>query len=201
VSYGSAPAQAPGHRDADVLVVGGANSAGQAALHLAAYARSVTMIVRADSLEAGMSRYLVDRITSHPRIAVRTASRVVAAHGGARLESVTVADGDGHEQDLPAQAMYVLIGGEPLTAGVEGWLRRDPQGFLITGPDLHRDTEARWWPLTRDPLPLESSQPGLFVAGDVRHGSIKRVASAVGEGAMAIALTHTYLDEAHSRHR
>jgi thioredoxin reductase (NADPH) len=89
--------------------------------------------------------------------------------------------------------MYVLIGGEPLTAGVEGWLRRDEAGYLVTGADLHRDSQAGWWPLGRDPLPLESSQPGVFVAGDVRHGSIKRVASAVGEGAMAIALVHDYL--------
>jgi thioredoxin reductase (NADPH) len=91
--------------------------------------------------------------------------------------------------------MYVLIGGEPLTAGVEGWLRRDPKGFLMTGADLQRDTDGRWWPLERPPLPLESSEPGVFVAGDVRHGSVKRVASAVGEGAMAISLVHTYLDE------
>jgi thioredoxin reductase (NADPH) len=89
--------------------------------------------------------------------------------------------------------MYVLIGGQPLTAGVEGWLRRDEGGYLITGADLHRGSETPRWPLERDPLPLESSQPGVFVAGDVRHGSIKRVASAVGEGAMAIALLHTYL--------
>jgi thioredoxin reductase (NADPH) len=89
--------------------------------------------------------------------------------------------------------MYVLIGGQPLTAGVEGWLRRDEGGYLMTGADLHRDSQMAWWPLARDPLPLESSQPGVFVAGDVRHGSIKRVAAAVGEGAMAIALLHTYL--------
>jgi len=130
---------------------------------------------------------------------VRTATRVIAAHGNPRPASVTVADRDGHAHDLPAQAMYVLIGGDPLTAGVEGWLRRDDQGLLITGPDLERD--SGWWPLTRDPLPLESSQPGLFVAGDVRHGANERVASAVGEGAMAIALVHTYLNETRDRHR
>jgi thioredoxin reductase (NADPH) len=199
VYYGSAPAHAPGHRDADVVVVGGANSAGQAALHLASYARSVTMLVRAESLEASMSQYLVDRLTGHPRVTVRPGTRVVGASGDPRLETVTVADADGHERELAAQAMYVLIGGEPLTAGVEGWLRRDEQGFLMTGPDLHRDADARWWPLARDPLFLESSQPGVFVAGDVRHGSIKRVASAVGEGATAISLVHTYLDEANDR--
>jgi len=141
-----------------------------------------------------MSRYLVDRIVAHPRITVRAGTCVTRASGGPRLDTVTVADRDGGaEVDLHAQAMYVLIGGEPLTAGVEGWLRRDRQGFLMTGADLQRDADDRWWPLDRAPLPLESSEPGVFVAGDVRHGSIKRVASAVGEGAMAIALVHTYL--------
>jgi thioredoxin reductase (NADPH) len=193
VSYGSAPAKAAGHRDQDVVLVGGANSAGQAALHLAEYARSVTMLVRADSLEAGMSRYLVDRVTVHPKITLLTGTRVIAADGQPWLENVNVVDRDGQRRELRADAMYVLIGGQPLTAGVEGWLRRDDGGYLMTGPDLHRDSETDWWPLARDPLPLESSQPGLFVAGDVRHGSIKRVASAVGEGAMAIALLHTYL--------
>ena len=193
VSYGSAPAKAPGHRDQDVVLVGGANSAGQAALHLAEYARSVTMIIRADSLEAGMSRYLVDRVAAHPRITVLTGTRVIAAGGQPRLESVALVNRDEQRRELPADAMYVLIGGQPLTAGVEGWLRRDDRGYLMTGPDLHRDSQTEWWPLARDPLPLESSQPGVFVAGDVRYGSIKRVASAVGEGAMAIALLHTYL--------
>ncbi len=194
VSYGSAPAQAPSHRGQDVVLVGGANSAGQAALHLAAHARSVTMVVRAAALEAGMSRYLVDRIRAHPRITVRTGTCVVAAHGAPRLAAVTLADAGGREEELATEAMYVLIGGEPLTAGVEGWLRRDAQGFLMTGADLQRDG-GEWWALDRPPLPLESSEPGVFVAGDVRHGSIKRVASAVGEGAMAIALVHTYLNE------
>ena len=193
VSYGSAPAQAAGHRDQDVVLVGGANSGGQAALHLAAYARSVTMIVRADSLQAGMSRYLVDRITAHPKITVLTRTHVIAAGGHPRLETVTVADRDRHQRLLRADAMYVLIGGQPLTAGVEGWLRRDEDGYLMTGADLHHNSQTASWPLARDPLPLESSQPGLFVAGDIRHGSIKRVASAVGEGAMTIALLQTYL--------
>jgi thioredoxin reductase (NADPH) len=193
VSYGSAPAKASSHRDQDVVLVGGANSAGQAALHLADYACSVTMIVRADSIDASMSRYLVDRVTAHPKITLLTGTRVSAAAGQPRLEKVTVVDCDGHHRELPADAMYVLIGGQPLTVGVEGWLRRDEGGYLMTGPDLNQDGQGEWWPLTRDPLPLESSQPGLFVAGDARHGSIKRVASAVGEGAMAIALLHTYL--------
>jgi thioredoxin reductase (NADPH) len=193
VSYGSAPAQAAGHRDQEVVIVGGANSAGQAALHLAAYARSVTMVVRADSLEAGMSRYLLERITAHPNVTVLTGARVVEAGDSPRLTRVTIAHRGEQRRELRADAMYVLIGGQPLTAGVEGWLRRDDAGYLMTGADLQRDSETTWWPLPRDPLPLESSQPGVFVAGDVRHGSNKRVASAVGEGAMAIALVHEYL--------
>lgn len=195
VSYGSVPAQAASHRDQHVVVVGGANSAGQAALHLARYARSVTMVVRAQSIDVGMSRYLRDRIAADARIRVLSGARVAAASGDARLERVTVTVRDAGERELPAQAMYVLIGGEPLTAGVEGWLRRDESGFLMTGPDLGGEADRSWWPLGRPPLPLESSEPGVFVAGDVRHGSVKRVASAVGEGAMAIALVHAYLRE------
>jgi thioredoxin reductase (NADPH) len=184
VSYGSAPAQPGGHRDEDVVLVGGANSAGQAALHLAEHVRSVTMIVRAESLQAGMSHYLVDRITAHPKITVLTRTRVVLAEGQQRLETVTIAGRDERRRKLRADAMYVLIGGQPLTAGVEGWLRRDEDGFIVTGADLQSDRQTASGPLARDPLPLESSQPGLFVVGDVRHGSIKRVASAVGEGAI-----------------
>jgi thioredoxin reductase (NADPH) len=193
VCYGSAPAQAAGHRDQDVVLVGGANSSGQAALQLAAYARSVTMIVRADSLEAGMSRYLVDRVAAHAKITVLTKTHVIAAGGRPRLETVAIADRDGNERELRADALYVLIGGQPLTAGVEGWLARDADGYLMTGADLQHNGQAPSWPLRRDPLPLESSQPGVFVAGDVRHGSIKRVASAVGEGAVAMALLRGYL--------
>ena len=195
VFYGSSPSEAPLYRDSEVIVVGGANSAGQAALHLAEFARQVTMVVRSDSLAKAMSHYLVERIDAHPRIAVRTRSRVIAARGEDRLETVVVADDAREdEQELPADALFILIGGQPLTAGVEGWLRRDERGFLMTGPDLLEEGRpGRWWPLERDPFFLESSEPGVFVAGDVRHGSIKRVASAVGEGAMAIALIHRYL--------
>jgi len=195
VFYGSSPSEAPLHRDGEVVVVGGANSAGQAALHLVEFARRVTLVVRSDSPANAMSHYLVERIEGHPRIAVRTRSRVIAARGDDRLETVLVADdAREEEQELRADALFILIGGQPLTAGVEGWLRRDERGFLMTGPDLLEERRRRrWWPLERDPFFLESSEPGVFVAGDVRHGSIKRVASAVGEGAMAIALIHRYL--------
>jgi thioredoxin reductase (NADPH) len=194
VFYGSSPSEAALCRNCDVVVVGGANSAGQAALHLADVARSVAIVCRADSLEQNMSRYLVDRIRRHDRIGVHTGSEVTEARGDPRLGSVVIRDIDrGEEIEAGADAMFVMIGARPITAGVEGWLHRDEHGFLVTGPDLLQDGDQAPWPLSRPPLFLESSRPGLFVAGDVRHGSIKRVASAVGEGAMAVALIHQYL--------
>jgi len=194
VHYGASPSEAALCRNYDVIVVGGANAAGQAALHLADVARSVTVVCRAESLQEGMSRYLVERIEAHDRIQVRNRAEVVEARGEERLGSVVIRDESRDEEiDVDADAVFVLIGAEPMTAGVEGWLRRDDHGFLLTGPDLLVG-EHRSWPLERPPLHLESSQPGLFVAGDVRHGSIKRVASAVGEGAMAVALIHLYLN-------
>jgi thioredoxin reductase (NADPH) len=194
VHYGSSPSEAPLYRDGDVFVVGGANSAGQAALHLAGFARTVTLVCRADSLDEGMSRYLVERIGADERIDVRTASTVVEARGEHSLERLILADKQGEKVEVRADALFVLIGAQPISAGVEGWLRRDPYGFLMTGPDLFDDGDrGTWWPLERDPYLLEASQPGVFVAGDLRHGSIKRVASAVGDGAMAIALVHEYL--------
>jgi thioredoxin reductase (NADPH) len=192
VHYGSATDAAPRYRGSHVVVVGGANSAGQAALHVAGHAERVTMLVRGESLAKGMSRYLVDRIGANEQITVYTNTQVSRAEGGDWLERVVAAGPDG-EVSVEAAGMFVLIGGAPLTAGVEDWLRCDAGGYLMTGPELHGEADRSWWPLARDPLFLESSQPGLFVAGDVRHGSIKRVASAVGEGATSIALVHSYL--------
>jgi thioredoxin reductase (NADPH) len=194
VHYGSATGAAPTYRDRDLMVVGGANSAAQAALHLAEYANRVTMLVRGDSIYKSASAYLCRRIEDHERISVRTSTTLTRAEGGRWLERVVV-DGPDGEEALDADAVFVLIGGAPLTAGVASWLRTDERGYFMTGPDLHAEADRSWWPVARDPLFLESSQPGVFVAGDVRHGSIKRVASAVGEGAMAIALAHNYLDE------
>jgi thioredoxin reductase (NADPH) len=194
VYYGSSPSEAALCRNCDVVVVGGANSAGQAALQIANVARSVTVVCRAESLDQSMSRYLVDRIQTHDRIEVRTGAEVTEARGDERLGSVVIREAErGEEIEAGADALFVMIGGWPMTAGVEGWLRRDEHGYLVTGPDLLRQGKQPEWPLPRAPLFLESSQPGLFIAGDVRHGSIKRVASAVGEGAMAIALIHQYL--------
>jgi thioredoxin reductase (NADPH) len=152
-------------------------------------------VVRGASLGERMSQYLVERCESHPKIAVRTRSTVTRALGVGKLEQLRIADAlAGVEAVVAADALFVLIGGEPRTAGVEGWLKRDRRGFLVTGPELLRDGRRdRWWTLDRDPFFLESSQPGAFVAGDVRRGSIKRVASAVGEGAMAVQLVHQYL--------
>jgi thioredoxin reductase (NADPH) len=190
VHYGSATDAAATYGGDHGIVVGGANSAGQAALHLATYATD----------DAGERRIACQDDVALPRRPDRVprADHSQDKHtrqsrrGGDWLERVVIAGPDG-EEALEAGGMFVLIGGEPLTAGVEGWLRRDAHGYFMTGPDLHTEADRSWWPLPRDPLFLESSQPGLFVAGDVRHGSIKRVASAVGEGAMSIALVHSYL--------
>jgi thioredoxin reductase (NADPH) len=195
IHYGSAPGEAVRLRGRDVVIVGGGNSAGQAALHMAEHARAVTLVSRSPSLRQGMSNYLVERINQHPRIAVRTSTHIAEVRGDSHLESVTLTrEADDRTEDLAADAMFLLIGGQPVTAGVEGWLRRDSHGFLLTGQDLIADAPRdQWWKLSRDPYPLESSQPGVFVAGDLRHGSIKRVASAVGEGAMAVSSIHQYL--------
>ncbi len=140
-----------------------------------------------------MSKYLIDRVAATPNIDVRLNSEVVRARRGGRLEALDIRDSlTGHELTLAADGLFVLIGGRPLTAGVAGWLRRDEHGFLMTGRDLLDQDDRNWWPLERDPYPLEASHPGVFVAGDVRHGSSKRVASAVGEGSMAIQLVHRY---------
>ena len=200
VHYGSSAGVASDYRDCRVVVVGGANSAGQAALHLAGYARHVTMVVRGRSLEKIMSRYLIERIESHDRITVRTQSAISRAEGRTSLERIVVSGPEGDEV-LDADGLFVLIGGAPLTGKIADWLRCDDRGYLMTGPDLLGTPDRGWWPLDRDPLFLESSQPGVFVAGDVRYGSMKRVASAVGEGAMGIALFPSYLEtlEAESR--
>ncbi len=160
VHYGSAPAEALRYRGRDIAVVGAANSSGQAALHLAEHARKVTVLVRGSSLEKSMSRYLVDRIEAGDSIDVLLNSRVVRAEGADHLEALVVADtATETEARLEVDALFVLIGGVPLTAGVAGWLRRDSDGFLMTGRDILEMDERSWWPLERDAYPLESSQP------------------------------------------
>ena len=196
VYYGAAVSEATAYRDTDVVVVGGANSAGQAALLFARYARKVTMLVRGQSLQASMSSYLIDRIAAAENIEVRTNTSVAGACGTDRLESVDLLHTDtGERSTLPATAMFVFIGSEPLSAMVAGLAERDELGFVITGPDLMRDGKRpKGWTLDRDPFLLETSVPGIFASGDVRYGSTKRVASAVGEGSAAVGMIHKYLE-------
>ena len=201
VYYSSARSDLLFHRDGDVFIVGGANSAGQAALHAAEFARSVTLLVRGPSLSDSMSRYLVERCESHPKIRVRTNIRITSVGGEGKLEHISIVDRvTGEKEHVRAHALFILIGGEPTSSCARGWLRRDEHGFLLTGPDILDEERDHWWKLERDPFFLESSQPGVFFAGDVRHGSVKRVASAVGEGAMAVQLVHRYIaEQAHSQ--
>ncbi len=166
---------------------------GEAVLNFARYAKRVVLLVRGTSLEASMSRYLIDRIEAAPNIHVRTHSRVVAAQGDGHLETLDVEGPDGRER-VPAATLFVFIGASPQTTWLDGVVERDERGFLLTGPELLVDgRKPRGWTLDRDPFLLETSAPGVFAAGDVRHESIKRVASAVGEGSMAVQFVHRHL--------
>jgi len=199
VFYGAAGAEARAMTGRDVYIIGAGNSAGQAALHLARYAALVTMVVRGPGLGASMSDYLVTEITRTGNIQIRPATEVIDGGGGCSLETLTLRHrGTGATETVPASGLFVMIGAEPRTAWLDGSLERDGQGFILTGRDLHRaGGPAGHWPLDRPPLLLETSMPGVFAAGDVRHRSIKRVASAVGEGATAIQLVHDYLQAEH----
>ena len=188
VSYGAAPAEARSCADQSVVVIGGANSAGQAALYLSTHANRVTMLVRGRSLQASMSHYLVERLETSENIDVRTQTQALAAEGDGHLEALRVRGPDG-EETLPADACFVFIGASPRTDWLSGVVARDERGFILAGPDVPENG----WPLGRDPYVLETSVPGVFVAGDVRARSVKRVASAVGEGSMAVSLIHQYL--------
>ena len=187
VFYGGPASEAHGLKDLPVYVVGGANSAGQAALHLARYASRVTLVVRAQSLGAGMSHYLVRQLESTPNVDVRLGSEVVGGGGDGWLETVVVRTPEGEEETVPARGLFLMIGAHPNTDWLPPDIERDSRGFVLTGPDLG---ESRKWPLERSPLPFESSMPGVLAAGDVRHGAVKRVASAVGEGSVAIQQVH-----------
>jgi thioredoxin reductase (NADPH) len=197
VFYGAAVTEAKAMAGQRVAVVGGANSAGQAAVHLARYAEQVTLLVRGDSLAEGMSAYLVQELQRAGNVTVRLRTEVIQVHGAGRLEALTIRDkGTETTETLPAAALFILIGAEPHTDWLAATVERDNRGFLLTGRELLRDGRPLpAWPLDRPPLLLETSLPGVFAAGDVRHGSVKRVASAVGEGATAIQLVHTYLNE------
>jgi thioredoxin reductase (NADPH) len=197
VFYGAAVSEARAMTGSRVFVVGAGNSAGQAALHLAKYAQQVTLLVRGDSLGRSMSDYLVKELQANDRMTVRLGTQVVAAGGAGRLEQLTLHHAHtGTTETVPAAALFILIGAQPRTGWLAGTLQLDGHGFVLTGPDLLRDGRPPpGWPLDRSPLPLETSLPGVFAAGDVRHRSIKRVASAVGEGAIAVQLMHDYLGE------
>jgi thioredoxin reductase (NADPH) len=195
VYYGSAMTEALSCKDEDVYVIGGANSAGQAAMYFSKYARQVVMLVRGASLSATMSQYLIDQIKRTPNIQVETHARVVEVHGQERLEAISIHCGDSNETDrVAANSLYVFIGAEPRTDWLAGVVERDERGFILTGADLLRDGKRPGgWPLERDPYWMETSVPGIFAAGDVRHGSVKRVASGVGEGSIAVQFIHQYL--------
>jgi thioredoxin reductase (NADPH) len=192
VFYGAAGVEAPAMVGEEVCVVGGANSAGQAALHLARYASRVTLLVRGGSLASGMSDYLIRQIEATPNVEVRLRTRVVEGHGEVHLEALTLEDaGTGLHEDVAAAALFVMIGAEPRTEWLGDTIRRDDRGFILTGRDVPREG----WPSDRPPLPFETSMPGVFAAGDVRYGSVKRVAGAVGEGSVAVGSVHQYLGE------
>ncbi|MGY1986894.1 FAD-dependent oxidoreductase [Blastococcus sp. SYSU DS0669] len=191
VFYGAAASEAPLVAGRDIFIVGGANSAGQAAIHLAGYADRVTLVVRAASLEAGMSHYLVHQVQETPNIEVRTGTEVVDGGGDGWLDHLVLRDrATGAEEKVPAYALFLMIGAQPHTEWLPASLERDPAGFVVTGSEL---SDAGTDALGRRPLPLETCIPGVLAAGDVRHGSVKRVASAVGEGGIAIQYVHRLL--------
>lgn len=197
VYYGAGSSEALSCRNEDVYIVGGANSAGQAALNFSRYARRVTMLIRGESLAASMSKYLIDEIEKTENISVENLTRVVEAHGSDRLEAITIeCERTSAREKVPASSLFIFIGAAPRTEWLDGVVLRDNHGFLLTGSDLiHDDKLPRTWTLDRAPSLLETSVPGVFAVGDVRHGSIKRVASGVGEGSVAIQFVHQYLSK------
>jgi thioredoxin reductase (NADPH) len=191
IYYSAGRVEAVEHAGGRLFIVGGGNSAGQAALFLSESAERVTMVVRRGTLDATMSRYLIDQIATTSNVDVRYRTEVVEAKGEDHLETLTLRDSDTGTEQVPADALFVFIGMAPRTEWVSDVLRRDEQGFILVGPDLGQPPVG--WPLERSPMTLETSVPGVFAAGDVRHGSIKRVASAVGAGAMAVRFVHDWL--------
>jgi thioredoxin reductase (NADPH) len=194
--YGAGASEAALTKGEDVYVVGGGNSSGQAALHFAAFARRIYIVIRSDSLKSTLSQYLLERIHSAPNIEVLPRTEVVGLHGERSLEEIVLADrASGTQRTAKTHWLFVCIGGVPNTDWADAaGVMRDSAGYLVTGPDLQRGQQRpRNWPIDREPFYLETSVPGVFAAGDVRHGSVKRFASAVGEGAMAVAFVHRYL--------
>ena len=196
VYYGASMVDALSCKGEDIFMVGGANSAGQAAIHFSKYAKTVTLLVRGESLNKSMSRYLIHQINETPNIHVLLNSKVTAVHGENRLESITITNTQtGQIQTVPTSGLYIFIGAVPHTDGVAGLIERDANGFILTGPELMQNgrEHPRGWTLNRQPYLLETNVPGIFAVGDVRHGSTKRVAAGVGEGSIAVQLVHQYL--------
>ncbi len=194
VFYGSVSSEARSLRDHEVFIVGGGNSAGQAAIHLAKYARHVTLVMRGDGLTDSMSRYLISFLENADRISLRPQTTVVDGDGDTRLRELTLEDrASGERESVAADALFVMIGADPHTSWLPPEIAHDDQGYLLTGPDAAGADSRRSWPLARLPLGLETSAPGVFAAGDVRAESVKRVASAVGEGAVAVRLAQQHL--------
>ncbi|MCW7541424.1 NAD(P)/FAD-dependent oxidoreductase [Aquabacterium sp. A7-Y] len=195
--YGAGASEAPLTAGEHVFIVGGGNSAGQAALHFAAYARQISVVIRGESLRSTMSHYLLERIATAPNIQVLACTEVTALHGNGTLSEITLRDHrSGRERRMPVRWLFVCIGGDPQTQWAESiGMVRDKAGYIVTGPDLLREGRRMPdWPLEREPYYLETSIPGVFAAGDVRHNAVRRCAAAVGEGAMAVAFVHRVLD-------
>lgn len=195
VYYGGGTTEAIACRGETVYIIGGANSAGQAAMHFSKYAEKVIMLVRGKSLASTMSHYLIEQIEKTPNIQVWTESSVVEVQGDTRLTGITVlCESTGTREQLPASSLFIFIGAQPRTQWLGALIERDDRGFILSGPDLLRDGKRpASWTLERDPGLLETNVPGIFVVGDVRHGSVKRVASGVGEGAVVVQFMHQYL--------
>jgi len=191
IYYGVAPDEARYVQGNDVYIIGGGNSAGQAAVNFANFAKSVTILVRGDSLASSMSYYLIEQLKTKSNVIVQTNSEIVGAHGDDNLQAVTIANRANSETvTTPASAAFILIGADAETTWLPDAVDRDARGYIVTGRDIGKDGRR---PLERDPYLLETSVPGIFAAGDVRANSIKRVAAGVGEGSMAIAFVHQYL--------
>ena len=195
VYYGGGASEAIACKGETVYVIGGANSAGQAAMHFSKFAQKVIMLVRGGSLASTMSHYLIEQIEKTPNIEVWTHTSVVEVHGETRLSEITIQRAVTAETEkLPATSLFIFIGAQPRTEWLDGLVRRDERGFILSGPDLlHDGKRPEGWSLDRDPGLLETNVPGIFVVGDVRHGSVKRVASGVGEGAVVVQFMHQYL--------
>jgi thioredoxin reductase (NADPH) len=197
IYYGGGSTEALSCKDEMVYIVGGANSAGQAAMNFAKYAKRVTMVVRGGSLASTMSQYLIDQIKETPNIEIWAHASVAEVHGQTHLEEVSVLCTDSNKiERVPASSMFIFIGALPRTDWLGDLVERDDRGFILTGPDLIREKDRpKGWTLDRDPFLLETNIPGIFAVGDVRHGSVKRVASGVGEGSVAVQFIHQYLSK------